>query len=225
MSALYKMNALDVTALAYLEPILIVVIGIVYFKEQFTGTKLTMILLSFIGAMFIVRPTFMTSNINSSSDSIYIMLALIFWAMNNLSVKVLGRTEHTKAQLFYLTSVSSLISLPIAMQKWHTLEIWHIKYLLILGISHLLHSVSFFKALKYADMSIVMPFDYTRLLFTGIMSYAILEEIPNSYSIIGYCFITLGGIIFIRQETINYRKNSKKAREAQLRTLESEYEL
>jgi len=228
MSALYRMDALDVTALAYLEPIIIMIIGVIYFKEQFTTAKVLMLLFSFSGAMFIIRPTILTHGHmpNFDKNYIYIFLALIFWAMNNLSVKVLGKTEHTKAQLFYLTSVSSMISLPIAMQDWHPLEMWHVKFLVILGASHLLHSVAFFKALKYADMSIVMPFDYTRLIFTGILSYMFLNSgIPNEYSMIGYALITLGGIVFIRQETINYRKKNKKAREEQLKALESEYEL
>lgn len=227
MSALYKMNALDVTALAYLEPIIVMVIGVVYFKEQFTKAKVLMILFSLTGAVFIGCPALITQGVMPSFNKnyIYIFLALIFWAMNNVSVKVLGKTEHTKSQLFYLTLVSSIISLPLAMQDWRHLEVWHIKFLAILGASHLLHSVAFFKALKYADMSIVMPFDYSRLVFTGILAHVFLSEVPNEYSIIGYCLITLGGIIFIRQETINYRKKNKKAKEEMIKALEAEYDL
>jgi drug/metabolite transporter (DMT)-like permease len=227
MSALYKMNALDVTALAYLEPIIIMIIGVVYFKEQFTITKVTMLILSLLGALFISCPSIITGEAMPIMNKyyIYIFLALIFWAMNNVSVKILGKTEHTKAQLFYLTSVSSIISLPIAMQDWRPLEWWHLKFLVILGASHLLHSVSFFKALKKADISIVMPFDYTRLVFTGLLAYMFLNEVPSDTSMIGYLLITLGGIIFIRQETINYRKKTKKAKEEKIKELEAEYEL
>lgn len=226
LSALSKINALDVTALTYLEQILIMIIGVVYFKEKFTNTKLTLVLLSFIGAMFIARPSILTHGVMPSFNMDYtnIFLALIFWAMNNTAIKVLGKTEHTKAQLFYMLLISSMFSLPLAMQEWRPLETWHIKYLVILAISHLLHSVAFFKALKHGEMSTVMPFDYTRLLFTGIMSYLFLNEIPNSYSIIGYCLMVLGGMIFIRYEALSYRLKSKKAKEEKLQELGSEYE-
>lgn len=222
-----SMNPLDVTALTYLEPIILMVVGVAYFKEKFTNVKLIMVLFSLAGAMFIIKPSLLTQGVMPKLDMnyVYIFLALIFWAMSNLAVKVLGRTEHTKAQLFYVLTFSSLLSLPLAMQEWRPLEMWHAKYLAILAVFHLLHSVSFFKALKYADISIVMPFDYSRLLFTGLLAYVFLGQMPNEFSVVGYCLITVGGLVFIRQETINYRKNNKKAREAQLNTLEAEYEL
>lgn len=222
-----NMNPLDVTALTYLEPIILMVIGATYFKEKFTNSKLMMIALSFVGAMFITRPSLLTDGAlpKLNMNYIYITLALIFWAMNNLTVKILGKTEHTKAQIFYVMTFSAIFSLPLALQEWHPLETWHIKYLAILGTFQLLHSIAFFKALKHADISIVMPFDYCRLLFTGLLAYLVLNQVPNQYSIIGYVFITLGGMIFVRQEAINYRRKNKKAKEEQEAILESEYEI
>ena len=66
------------------------------------------------------------------------------------------------------------------------------------GLASLLHKVSFFKAYKLSDMSIVGPFDYLRLPFTGIFACLILKEsIPDVYSLIGYSFIVFSGMYFI----------------------------
>jgi drug/metabolite transporter (DMT)-like permease len=58
-----------------------------------------------------------------------------------------------------------------------------------------------FYTVKLADMSAVMPFDYTRLFFTGILAYLFLGEVPDQYSLIGYMLITISGILLIFYET------------------------
>ena len=226
LSALKQINALDATALTYLEPILMMVIGVMYFKETFTNTKFMLIVFSFIGAMFIVKPSFLTDGSlpNLNMGYVYILMALGFWSLNNISIKLLGKTEHTKAQLFYMLLISSALSLPLALEQWKSLEIWHLKYLVILAVCHLLHSVSFFKALKHGEISAVMPFDYTRLLFTGIMSYVFLNEVLNGYSIVGYCMMVCSGVIFIRYEALSFSSKSKKAKEEKLKEFGAEYD-
>jgi S-adenosylmethionine uptake transporter len=214
--AVSNLQVSNAAAITYLDHILVIMIGILYFKEQLTRAKVVMILFSLVGAMMIVKPGF----VNFNKYYVFLFLALAFWALNCTIIKMLGSTERTKAQLFYMMFFSSMFSLPFALYEWKTLEIWHLKYIFGIALCYLIHSVAFFKAFKFADMSTVMPFDYTRLVFTGILGYIILMEVPDEYSIAGYCLIILGGLISIFNET---RKN-KKLTEAKKVELETEYE-
>ena len=141
--------------------------------------------------------------------------------MNCLVIKILGATERTKAQLFYVMLFSSVFSLPLALYEWRPVELPHTKDILGLALCYLIHYVAFFKAFKYADMSTVMPFDYCRLIFTGILGYFLLQEIPDRYSIFGYILIIFGGLFSIHYET---RRKYKKLTAAKKVELESEYE-
>lgn len=206
----------NATAITYLDNILIVLIGVFYFKEKLTHSKIVLICVSCLGAMLIVKPGFVTFN----KYYIYLFLALIFWAMNTMVIKILGATERTKAQFFYVTFFSSVFSLPLALYEWREIEPWHLKYILASAFCYLIHIVAFFKAFKFAEMSIIMPFDYSRLIFTGLLGYFLLNEIPDNYSLAGYTLITLSGIYALHFEAKKKRKISavKKAE------LESEYE-
>ncbi len=201
--ALSKLNVLDAAAITYLEQTLIVFVGIVFFKEKMNIGKLIFLLCGLVGALLIIKPGFQEFN----KYYVYLFMALLFWAGNNISIKVLGKTERSKGQLFYVTLFSSLFSFPLALQSWKPIELWHLKYLVVLAICYLIHSAALFKAFKFADISTVMPYDYTRLLFGGIFGYIIFKEVPDTISLIGYSIITLGGLYLIHFEA---RKKCKK---------------
>jgi S-adenosylmethionine uptake transporter len=147
------------------------------------------------------------------------LLAVAFWASNILVIKILGSSERSKAQLFYVMLFSSIFSLPMALYDWKPMEAWQINYILALALCYFIHTITFFKALKYADISTVMPYDYTRLIFTGILGYFFLGESPDYLSLIGFGLIIFGGIFAVTHEAA--RKKSKLS-EAKKMELEAE---
>jgi drug/metabolite transporter (DMT)-like permease len=207
--ALRSINVTDAAAITYLEHIIVISIGILYFKEQLTKTKIFLLITGFTGAIFITKPGFN----NFSFNYFFIFLALIFWAINNLSIKILGKTERGKAQLFYTMLIGSIFSLPLAIQNWQPIKFEYIKYIVLLALFHLIHVISFFKAFKFSDISAVMPLDYSRLIFTGILGYIFLQEVPDKYSILGCVLIMLGGFLSIKNEA---RKNIRLKREGKI---------
>jgi len=189
-----------------LENVIIVLIGILYFKEELNYSRVLLILFGIIGAMLVIQPGFIDFNYHY----VYLFMALMFWAFNNMSIKVLGRTERSRAQLFYVTLFSCLLSFPLSLYQWEPVSYQAMKYIIIMALLYLVHLIAIFKAFKFADFSVVMPFDYSRLIFTGIVSYFVLNEIPDMFKIIGYCSIIIGGLILIEYEARKYRKSRKK---------------
>ncbi len=197
-----KVSITDAAAITYLENVIVLCIGVLYFKEKFTISKAILVSCGFIGAIFVTNPSFK----GFDSDYIFIFLALIFWAVNNFAIKILGKTESTRTQLFYGMLFGSLFSLPIAVYEWRPIEAHHIKYIIVLAMFHGVHAIAFFKAFKFSDISSVMPFDYLRLVFTGLFGYIFFSEVPHNTSLIGYTLIVSGGMYFIYSEN---RRNNK----------------
>ena len=108
---------------------------------------------------------------------------------------------------------STIFALPLAMRhSWNEFQIDYVKYLIIMTICHMTHMICFYRALKLAEISTVMPFDYTRLFFTGILGYIFLAESPNTLSIIGYILIATGGMLMIFYETKKKRDGREKVK-------------
>lgn len=204
--ALNSINTVDATAMTYLENIVILFTGVLYFKEKLTRPKIILTISGLVGALLVTKP----GNSSLNIGYVYILFAIFFWALNNFSIKILGKTERSKTQLFYASLFSSMLSIPMIYNKsWDGLQVYHYKYIFALSILHAIHVVSFFRALKSADISIVMPFDYTRIIFSGILGYFIFSERPDILSIIGYIIIMLGGGYMIYKETFKNNIASK----------------
>lgn len=215
--AIAELNISDCTAISYLESIIILIIGCVYFKEKLTRAKVVAIVFCSIGMLLVIKPGFAKFN----HYYIYLFLALIFWAINNMAIKVLVKTEHSKAQLFYVMLFSSLILLPLAIKEWQPITIEDAKYLSIVAICYLIHLIAFFKALKYAEISTVIPFDYTRIIIGGALGYFLFQELPDFNSIIGYGFICVGGLYLIYRDR---KPKSISKKNKTILALENEYE-
>lgn len=206
----------NVAAISYLDHILVILIGFWYFKEKLNNGKLTMIFLSFIGALLLMKPGYG----EFSNHYVYIILAVLFWSLNSTVIKMLGHTERTKAQLFYVLLFSSLFGLPSAIYAWQPLDYAQTKVILAIAVFYLIHYVAFFKALKYADISTVMPFEYTRLIFTGVLGLLIFNEVPSMLDLVGYSLIVAGGLYSIHYEA----RRNKKLTEARKDELAAEHE-
>jgi drug/metabolite transporter (DMT)-like permease len=210
--AVSVLNVLNAAAISELTPAFMVIAGVLVFNEKLTTPKIVLLLGSITGIFFIRDFTAIGKDFNSGYW--FAFSALIFWSINNVIIKKLTKTEHSRAQLFYSSLFASIFAFPVAyfqytfdftnysidfhLATWPDFSVTSLLFILSAGLASLLHKVSFFRAYKLSDMSVVGPFDYLRLPFTGIFAYLILDErINNKYSLIGYGLIVLSGVYFI----------------------------
>lgn len=239
----------DVTAVAYLEQIILLIIGIVYFKESASLIKFIVIALSFVGAVLIIKPDYVVGNAMASTQMnqyyIFVFMAIAFWSCNSTVIKILGKTEKTKVQLFYVMLFSCIIAFPVAFMNWDVafrvgdvLEVkypyafidlktigfrsHHIWYIISLAACYFIHVITHFKALKHAELSVVVPFEYSRLVFAAVLGYIFFSEVPLHTSYYGYALITGSGIALFASE--QHKRMKKREMERKQKEVESEFD-
>ena len=67
-----------------------------------------------------------------------------------------------------------------------------------------------------------MPFDYLRVVFTGLLGYLAFNQVPDKFSIIGYTLIVLGGLYLIRNE--GKRKGWRRETEELVESTKSQFD-
>ncbi len=255
MYGLRHIDMTDATALGYLEQVLLVAIGMLYFNEAKTKSKVFCVLASLMGAFIVLYskdmefedgwiPVFSKDKgfKNFNHYYLYILLGVLCWTLNCIVVKLMGKTERTKVQLFYVTLFSCIFAFPFAFFEWESvrvlglnismpgavipfdsvgLKVEHFKYIALIAFCYFGHNISFFKAFKYAEMSTIIPFEYTKLLFAGILQYYIYDKVPEHISYIGYALIVGSGILLIKSEA---KRRSKQKLDKQIQELNEEYE-
>jgi S-adenosylmethionine uptake transporter len=160
---------------------------------------------------------------------IFVIIAAISWAINSTVIKVLGKSVKNEVQAFYVLLFSVLFAYPAAFFEWQWNPLFgvinypsivriigfdeihlnntQILQLFILALMYFIHVFSFFLALKYAEMSTVAPFDYTRLIFLCLLSYLLIGDLPrHGMQYLGYAMIIGSGVILVSAE----RKAKKK---------------
>jgi drug/metabolite transporter (DMT)-like permease len=80
-------------------------------------------------------------------------------------------------------------------------------WLVTIGVLGTLAQVAITQSLKEADIGVVMPFDFLKLIWVAIMGYLFFAEVPG-------LFVWLGGAIVFASATYIAIRESRLAREA-----------
>lgn len=237
-------DLVNAMALLHIEQVFWAIIGILYFKEKMTLIKLLAVFTSFSAMLLIVYPeVFETTNAVRTSITlnyhyVFIVIAAFLWSLNATVLKVIGnKTVKNEVQAFYGLLFQVIIAYPAAffIWEWNNLANTFISYptlsgfvdwtsfhlenkqviqLLMLALMYFIHVLTFFLSMRYAEMSTMAPFDYTRLVFTCILAYFVIGDIPQHVTqYIGYAMIICSGVVLATTER---RKQKKEQLEAQI---------
>ena len=222
----------DVVAILSLGPVFTIVIGSVLFVESITFHKVISVVLSFLGVMHILYPsktgawylpsTPMWDATMHNPYVLMLLLGLMSWVVTSLVVKKISYTETASNQLFFnllfTTFFSAVLLLCVFLLSEDSITMPSIanatvpiRAISAAAVFYLIHCVARFQAYKMSDLSIVLPFHYTKMIFGGMIAYMIDGEEITSSSIIGSAFILTGGLILtLPQFTINmFNKRNK----------------
>ena len=223
---LYFVNMADAAALENLQYLIVAIFGILFFSEELSAAKISAIVLAFLGAVIVVNPEIISDFSNASvlanynKGHILILLAISFWACNTITVKLLTSTENNKTQMFYLLLTASILSIPPAFIQWQEISIFgtnlplspvlldlsnlnikidHLLLIAFIAGCYFIHGVMYFNALK-SELSVVIPFRYSKLMFSAFLGWLFFAEQHNSFSYIGYALIIMAGLLLVKSQ-------------------------
>lgn len=180
----------DAIAYSYTAPIFASIGAVFILREKMTANRLIAVSIGFIGMLILLRPGMREINLGVFAA----LLASVAMASVSLSVKKLTSKISATAIVFY----SFLMLLPVhaivAVQFW----VWPTteQFILLIGVG-LLSIIAQFamtRAYALADITALIPFDFSRLLFAAIFAYFLFTEIPDAYSLLGAIIIFFGVI-------------------------------
>ena len=196
-------------AIALFSPVITFIFAIIFLKEKLDIKKSAALILSLLGGYIIIGP----SDASFHMMFLFILLAMIMWSCTDLILKSLSKTESNLKQIFYLTGLLSFLSFPFALQNWSTpttqLEII---LTISIGLIFLANSIAIFLAIKHADLTTVMPFDFSGMIFTAIISFFSFHEIIHLNTFIGALIIFLSSLYLIYHENRSTKNLMKTSR-------------
>lgn len=197
--AVKYISLVDATLLANSAPLFLPFVIWVWFGQKISKKLWACLIIGFIGVFFIVNPT---SPSELSLNVWMVLVALaggLFSAITLQSVRNLGRTESPLTIVIYYFLIATVATAPFAIPGWKNLEVD--TWLILIAIGALLASFQFLLALayKYATPVLLGPFNYTVVIFSGLIEWAYWKVIPKPIAFLGIVLITLGGVLVITQ--------------------------
>jgi drug/metabolite transporter (DMT)-like permease len=183
--AVSVMPLADATALSFTSPLFTTLIAVVVLKETIGVHRVVALALGFMGTLVVLRP-----GTEAFQPVALIMLgAAVFWSCSAILIKTLTKTEHPDAVVFYMTLFMTPLSLPLALTVWEPLSMEQYAWLLALGLVSNIFQVCLARAMAKTELTVILPFDFTRLVFVSILAYLVFSELPDVWTYTGAAII------------------------------------
>ena len=174
----------NVVALALAAPLFASLGAIVILHERMTPRRWMALALGLTGSLVILRPGFQTI----SYGMVMVLLSNVAWSIALVDIKMLARTESSATITFYAAMLQWPLALVVAVffWTWPTLEQWGL--LCVIGIFGTLAQLCLSQAFREADATLVLPLDFTKLIWASLIGYFVFDQVPSVW-------VWVGGVI------------------------------
>src|SRR6478672_9170597 len=187
----------EATAIGFSVPIFSAVLAALVLGEPTGKWRWSAVAAGFAGVLIIVQPG--SGDVPLLGASVALVAALMT-ASVTIVIRRLGATERASTTVFWF-AVSSLVPLGAAMLLFaqpHDALTWML--LAGLALAGGLAQLTLTGALRLAPVALVMPMDYTSLLWALLLGSWIFGEIPTPWIWVGAPIIVASGLVIVWRE-------------------------
>ncbi len=195
----------DASMLNKMSPFFSIIFSLIFLREKVSLPQAALVLSAFIGSLFIIKPSF------SGMD---VLPALIGFTGGMgagaayTTVRHLGkRGEKGPFIVFFFSSFSCIVTLPYLILNFQPMRITQLVCLLCAGLAAAGGQFSITAAYCYSPAKEISVYDYSQIIFAGLLGFFLFNQIPDRYSFIGYVIIITSAVIMF---IYNNRKSAVK---------------
>lgn len=179
----------DASILNKLSPFFAIIFSYFILKEKISPIQGTAVIIAFLGAMLVVKPGFAVAG--AFIPSVIGVFGGLFAGIAYTLVRVLGqRGERGPFIVLFFSAFSCIVTLPFLIFDFHPMTMSQMIMLLLAGLSAAGGQFTITAAYTHAPAREVSVFDYTQIVFAAGLGFVFFSQIPDLFSIVGYCMIS-----------------------------------
>lgn len=188
----------DVYAISFASPLLTTALSVPFLGEQVGWRRWIAVAVGLAGVLVMVQP----------SSGIFDVMALaalgatLAYALANLQVRRMSRTETNVAIVFYSGLLSSLASGAALPFMWQTPTWADLPWLGAIGVIGGLGHIVLTQSFRLAPASTVTPFEYSGMLWAVLFGWLFWREVPDLAFYAGAVLVIGAGLYILRRETL-----------------------
>ncbi len=206
----------EVKAIQYAQPVLVVIFAAMFLGEAVRIFRLTAVAMGMAGVLVIMWPR-LTAFTDAGIDPYLALGAVVAFGsavmagLAHVFVRKLTATEPTSAIVFYFGVTASSLSLLTIPFGWIMPSTEEFVVLIAAGLVGGIGQIFLTSSYRYADASVVAPFEYASILLAIGIGYFVFDEVPTMVMLLGIALIVVAGILIIWRER-QLGKDRAKAR-------------
>ena len=184
----------DMSAIGFLQPVIASAIAGFVLGEVVSRYRWLAIASGFAGALIVIRPGFGEFNLGTA----FALGSALSGALVSIMIKSLVRTDPPDTIAAWLFVTQALILFIPTIIVWNnpTPEQWGL--FALIGFVSVILQRTYNRGVQAADMSIAMPFNFTRLIWATMLGWIVFSELPDIWTWIGGMIIFSASIWLTR---------------------------
>lgn len=191
--AIDHLNISDASMLNKLSPFFAILFSYFILKEKAKPYQLACVCAAFAGTLFILKPG--GNGIVSFPALIGLLSGMSAGMAYTILRKTTGRGVPGNLVVFIFSVFSCLCSLPFFAIDYTPMDFKQLVFLILAGLAATGGQFSITSAYTYAPASELSVYDYSQVIFAGILGFLFINEIPSIASYAGYIIIIGASVI------------------------------
>jgi S-adenosylmethionine uptake transporter len=186
----------EVTAISFTSPLFATLLAVLLLKDPVGPRRWAAMAVGFAGVLIMLRP----GAASFDWGTLLVIFATVTFAAVIVTGKMLTKTESPELIVAYLALFMLPMALVPALTVWQWPTWQQIPWLIAIAVGANLNMYGITRALKIADASLAMPFDFLRLPATAAVGFLAFAEEPDIFTWAG------GAVIFASSAYIGHRE-------------------
>lgn len=198
VNALAKVPISSVGAITQATPLL-AALGAVFFLKEYVGwRRWSTIFIGFVGVLLIIQP----GGSDFDYNVLWAVLALVSLSIRDLTTRMVPEDMGSSSLATYTMIVATPFTMAWVLFNGESLLPEGTNWLFIIPmvVVGALGYMLLIASLRTAEVSVVMPFRYTRIIFLLITGVVVFGEKPNALMLAGAGLIIVSGIYMLWRE-------------------------
>jgi len=193
--AITHMVLADAMALQFSRPLFMIILAFLFLGEVAGFRRIAVTVAGFAGILVMLRPF----GGGFDPDGLVAVAGALFGGLVVIAIKKLASTEPTRRIIFYYAFYTAAFSAIPAALVWVNPTGIEWAMLLLIGFLGILGQSSITQGFTMGEATITVPFDYMRIVYSGIFGILLFQEIPTWWSVAGAALIVGSNLYLMRK--------------------------
>lgn len=185
--ALDKIELSNASMLNKMSPFFALVFSAIFIKEKVKPKQAVAIAVAFIGALFIIKPTFGNADLLASLAGFAGGMAAggAYTCVRWLGIK----GENGRLIVLFFSVFSCVLTVPYLIFDYHYMTAFQWFALLMAGVFAAGGQFAITAAYTHAPSREISVYDYSQIIFAAVVGFFVFGDIPDVWSFVGYFII------------------------------------